>query len=211
LLRELEAGGDELGDDRVGGQLVGVRRADGEIALLEIDDGDAASGFEPGGELREVVQAIVDVVPRVDDEHEVDARGRKLGIVGGRERRNDVRQLRLCRALFHVVNQLGLDVDRQHAPLFTHRLGQANGEVPGAGAQIGDRHSRRDPERRQHGLGLLPGVPRRVVENADPLLDVVERMPDRGVVSVPTGFGECCEQRGDREHGGPSIPFETGC
>jgi hypothetical protein len=52
LLRELEAGRDEHGDDRFRGQLVGIRRADGEIALLEIDDGDAAARFEPGGELR---------------------------------------------------------------------------------------------------------------------------------------------------------------
>lgn len=47
-------------------------------------------------------------------------------------------------------------------------------EVAGAGADVGDRHGRGQRERRDHLVGLLPGVARRIVEHLCPLLGVLE-------------------------------------
>jgi hypothetical protein len=58
---------------------VRIGRPDRKVALFEVHDGHPASRLQPGGELREIVQAIVDVVPGVDDEHEIDPLRRQLG------------------------------------------------------------------------------------------------------------------------------------
>jgi len=43
-----EAGGGEFGADLIFGEFHGDGRADGEFALVEVDDDDAAAGFEGG-------------------------------------------------------------------------------------------------------------------------------------------------------------------
>ena len=108
--------------------------------------------------------------------------------------------MRLRRALFHVVDELGLDVDREHAPLGAHSLREAHAEVPGPGAEIGDGHPRFDLDGLDDRVRLLPGVPGGVVENADPLRDVVEGVVGRGVVTVVGGRGKGGKKQDGDEH-----------
>lgn len=130
----------------------------------------------PAGErlhdLAEIGLSILDVMIGVTDEHEIH-RGRDTRVVLRGQQRLDVAEPLLLRPLSQIAHHVGLHVDGQHLSL-RHGPREAHREIAGARPEIGDAGRGRERERGHHGVGLSPGVPRRIVGAFGPLLGVVE-------------------------------------
>ncbi len=155
---------------------------------LEVDDRELAAGLESAGESARVGDAVTEVVPHVDHEHAIDGVGRELRIVGWRLHGAQVRQVLARRSLGEVADHVGLDVGRDHLPLGDGAR-ESHGEVPGAGTDVGDGHLRREPERSDHAIGLLPGIARGIVEDLRPPVGVVEPVRHVAVMRVVAVVG----------------------
>ena len=89
------------------------------------------------------------------------------------EPRGDVGEPRLFRALVDVAQELGFDVDREHATL-RHRSRQVRHHVTGTGAEIDDRFVRGDGERMNELARALPRVAFGIVEDLGPVRRILE-------------------------------------
>src|SRR5678816_1721592 len=143
---------------------------------MGIRDRDCSGGgvVESAG----VCGAVAEVVPDVDDEDAVDGAGSELGIVGRRLDGAKVGEMLARRALGHVADHVGLDVGRDDLAVGDSAR-EADGEVAGSGADIGDGHSGAELEGGEDEVGPLPGVARRVVEVLGPFVGVLEAMGHR--------------------------------
>jgi hypothetical protein len=113
----------------------------------------------------------------IDEEREIHLLG-KARIVGATRHRLQVLQSFTPRAFSEVAHHVGLDVDGVNGSLGVH-VREAHGEVPGAGADVGDKRVAAKIEGADHFVRLLPGVSLRVVEDVRPLFGVAETMAMR--------------------------------
>jgi hypothetical protein len=141
-------------------------------ALSEIDDRQTARRLHGPAQLAEVGRPVRDVMVRVDDEHHVDRFG-QVGAIGAALNGDHLRQALFGRPLFDVLHHRRLDVDGID-PRPSRRVRQSNREVPGAGADVGDRLPGRQGQRVDDPGRHLPRVARRIVERFGVPLRIVE-------------------------------------
>jgi hypothetical protein len=91
LLRHRPASRPHLLHDLLARQFVIRRRSDRQLALVPVDDRNAPVLAERAVQRTEVCDPIVDVVIRVENDHQVDAARRETRIVGRCEDGHDVR------------------------------------------------------------------------------------------------------------------------
>ena len=186
-----------------------LRRADGGFLLLVVHVDDAAAGLEGSSEAPQVVGPVVEVMVGVHDQRHV-ARGRRQQrVAGDREQRCQVRDPRLL----HPVAQRGqdhrLDIHGPDVAGRTHGPCQPQREVPGTRSDVARRLPGRKTQRLHHGVGLLPGVARRILEVGDVGVEV-RRIAEAIAVAVQGRFlrrGERDDQHAERDsHGFEFIP-----
>ena len=119
--------------------------AGGPVAA-EINDGDAASGFEIFFQAFQILRLTADVVQSVDDGDQVDGFG-QLRIGFGGQNRFDVGQFLLPRRAFDVFKQFGVYVNGVNDAFAAGLPSQRACEESRSGAEVADAVVRFDLER----------------------------------------------------------------
>jgi hypothetical protein len=157
------SGRGELVDDRLLRRLVSEGMREPGLPV-QIQDRDARAGREVVAELREVIAALREVMIGVAGEDEIDAAVGQARIVGLGADHLDVGAALRSRATAQVLDHVVVDVHGVHASRGSDGIGEPEGEVATAGAEIGDFVAGRHIEQRDDRVRLLPRVA------ADPLV-----------------------------------------
>ena len=102
-----------------------TRRADRQVALLEVDVDDLAAGLEHPLQEAEVLRLVLDVVPGVDDHEAVDRGVRQQRVVGVREDGDDVANAGVAQPAVEVADHVRADVHGVDAARVAHGAGEA--------------------------------------------------------------------------------------
>ena len=153
------------------------------ILTAELDQGDAAIGFQCLAHLRQHRLGVAELVVDIDQQDQIAGAIGDLRIGGFSENQFDVVETRLATALLEHVEHRLLDIDGQDLAGGSDSFGQPQGVITVAAAEITDRLPRLDSES--------------LHQNRDPLL-LLARFPEQPLGTLPVhrlGDGAALELR----------------
>ena len=125
-----------------------VLRPDGDLRVFsaEFDKRHAPARLDAAADRRQHRLGMRELVIDIDQQEQVDGRGRKPRVVHRTEDRRHVSQSGFLDAIAQQAEHLGLDVDRQDTPTRADQLRQRQRVIPVAASEIADRHPRPQSE-----------------------------------------------------------------